>query len=157
MSNRVYITWEEYDKAVEDLCGGLRKAGCSSPAAIVGVARGGLVAAVLVAHKKGYNSVPVYSVTTSTYKGTEQVNPDAPIRGYAPPVPRFADVLVIDDVEATGNTRKRVLGWLADVYAGQEVKITFATVFGKKESTSIKGRDLEEGVWIVFPYEREYT
>jgi uncharacterized protein len=81
IGNKVYLTWDEINILVEDLCNTITSSGVQIKS-ITGIQRGGLIPAVMISHKL---NIPYVS----------RIN---------------KDTLVVDDICDTGETLKTTTG-----------------------------------------------
>ncbi len=117
--------------------------------AIVGVAKGGLIPATLIANR--LKATEVYSVGVHRYKGNEPIDPV--IYGQLPLTKK--ELIIIDDICDSGESFTALFNLLAD--QGLKIKSTVAMVH-KHHGTfnpSIYGMDGMEGSWYQFPWEIE--
>jgi xanthine phosphoribosyltransferase len=124
-------------------------------AAIVGVGRGGLIPATLLAYKLNVDVINNFQV--QSYKG-ENVRGEyrlwqAPDEHF---ISSFVDknILVVDDLSDRGGT----LASIKKFFENRNINALFATLY-VKEGTSfmpdVHVRNYEEDNWIVFPWEIE--
>lgn len=117
---------------------------------VVGVARGGLVPAVIISHKA---DIPLYTVGVRSYTGmtpkleltiTQPLDIDS-IMG--------SKVLLVDDISDTGRT----IDWLYEEYSGQASGIQSLTVCTKATPTKVgyhySCMEVDPSEWVVFPWE----
>ena len=81
VGNKVYLSWDDINILVEDLCNTIKQSGAQIKS-ITGIQRGGLIPAVMISHKL---NIPYVSKTNK-------------------------DTLVVDDICDTGETLKRAVG-----------------------------------------------
>jgi len=138
MKPKLIVDWGSYDTAVEQLAERIRLAGVT-PGGVMGVPRGGLIAAVMLSHQLDVPFVPFRKDRITS------------------------DLLLVDDICDTGHTLSSILG----PQDGTEVQyrpLAIGVVVCKPKGY----RYLEEGLWelrtffgmaaatedwIVFPYE----
>ena len=88
VGNKIFISWDEIDQLVEELCHKIRISGCK-PKSVTGIERGGLIPAVMVSHKL---NIPYVT----------RIN---------------KDTLVVDDICDTGKTLANItLGYSATLH-----------------------------------------
>ena len=165
MIRKIYYTWHDIEKAVNDIVIQLYKDNWT-PDYIVGITRGGLTPAVLLSHLL---DIPMYTLKVSLDNGEELdcdhncwMSEDA--FGYRDGI---KNILIIDDINNGGST----IAWIKqdwnstclpddpkwETVWGQNVR--FAAVvnnLASKESvnySSIEINKSEEPCWITFPWE----
>ncbi|MFP8941676.1 phosphoribosyltransferase [Streptomyces fenghuangensis] len=132
-----------------------------APEAVVGVLRGGMVPATLLAHRLGVRDMRAVEVTRTTADGVGAAK--APEPQYRNPaslgVLTGLDVLVVDDIAGSGATLDRArrlvraLGPSRIRTAAMAVnRDNWSTEPGPEEAIDYIG-ELYEG-WVVFPWER---
>jgi uncharacterized protein len=96
--------WIEITEIIEDLCRAVAADGL--PDVIVGILRGGMVSAVLLAHRLEVRDVRAIDVTHTIADGTNAPKTAVPIVRNQASLGRLddCDVLVIDDVAGSGAT-----------------------------------------------------
>jgi hypoxanthine phosphoribosyltransferase len=81
IGNKVYVSWEDINILVEDLCNTIKSSGAQIKS-ITGIQRGGLIPAVMISHKL---NIPYVSTINK-------------------------DTLVVDDICDTGYTLENIVG-----------------------------------------------
>ena len=117
-----------------------------SPEVVVGLARGGLVPAVIISHILGTKMFPIsYSsaLGNGEYKNYENELPEIP----------FTRLLFIDDIIDTGHTMKEVL----DYYRSMNHIVKVASLY-YREGAAINPDFVWQSIsaqdpWIIFPWE----
>jgi len=111
---------------------------------IIGVARGGLVPAAVIARELDIRLVDTVCVTSYDHQTRGDVNvlkePSGTGEGW----------LVIDDLAHTGNTFKVIRALVPDAH--------FATVYAKPEGRSMVDSfvtEVSQDTWIHFPWDTE--
>ncbi|ROO51617.1 hypothetical protein EDC02_6501 [Micromonospora sp. Llam0] len=154
----IALSWPEIDTIVGRLASGARADG--TPDAVVGVLRGGLVPAVMVAHALGVRTVRAIEIvhTQSDAVGASktaepQVSNPASLGDLAQ-----LDVLVIDDIVGTGATIARTVDL---VRAAGAVRIRTAACVANRvnwrgpgrpdQAVSLLGDEVSG--WVIFPWE----
>ena len=145
-------TWGQYSSAILLLAAHIKALKVSYDA-IVGVSRGGLVAATILSHIlsiKGHQ-LPVHAVSISTYEGEQRVREGAVV-GY---IPNVRSVLVVDDIISSGKTVSAVLKYIRSSLQPRRIRIEVASVYvaQSKQNKYLCGAHIEDNVWVVFPYE----
>lgn len=143
-------SWYQIDKACAVLASKLIPFH-TKETAIIGLARGGLVPAVITSHILGLKVFPVsYSSQAGNgeYKQYENQLPDLIVRGF----PR---VIIIDDIVDSGHTMKEV----AEHYISKHTKHSVTTCSLYYKVDSVYRPDLfwqeipADSPWIEFPWE----
>jgi hypothetical protein len=169
MIKKIYYTWHDIEKAVNDIVSQLYKDGWK-PDYIVGISRGGLTPAVLFSHLLG---IPMYTLKVSLRDGVEEdcdhncwMAEDA--FGYDMDLEsKPANILIVDDINDGGSTITWIKqDWPASCLPNSEhwndvwgKNVRFATVvnnLASKETVSYSSIEInktEEDSWIVFPWE----
>ena len=113
MADREVLTWPDFGSACRELAGQVTGDGYR-PEIVLGIARGGLLAAGALSY--GLNVKNVHVVNMEFYTGVDE-RLDMPV--MLPPAPSTVDlsgarVLIVDDVADTGETIKAVRDFCAD-------------------------------------------
>jgi hypoxanthine phosphoribosyltransferase len=149
---KLYLSWEEYTAAVDILVRRIQDRGVPrSFDAIVGVSRGGLVAATLLSHRLG--GIPVHAVSVATYDAAHNQVHCPEVTGY---VPASGALLIVDDIVDSGTTAAAVFAFVAQRHEGT-VDTVAVCVRPKWERRFMAGMVVAEGTWVVFPYEVEVS
>lgn len=117
------------------------------PDVIVGLARGGLIPAVILSHILCIKMFPVsYSSKAGNgeYKEYDNTLPDLP----------FKKLLIVDDIADTGNTLKEVV----QHYTNKGHEIQSAVLYYKAGASIIRPSYFWQEIpansdWIIFPFE----
>jgi len=169
MIKKIYYTWHDIEKAVNDIVSQLYKDGWK-PDYIVGISRGGLTPAVLLSHLL---DLPMYTLKVSLRDGVEEdcdhncwMAEDA--FGYDIDLESNpANILIVDDINDGGSTIAWIKrDWPASCLPNSEhwndvwgKNVRFATVvnnLASKETVSYSSIEInkaEDPCWIVFPWE----
>lgn len=125
------ITWEKIDKAVDILTKHIKDAKINYEV-LYGLARGGLVPAVMLSHKL---KVPMVLNMEEVWRLKV----------------KNKDVLIVDDILDTGDTLKYFA----------EQKFDIATLFTRVHTSKIKSKynayNIEHDNWLLFPWETDTT
>lgn len=142
MTEKIYISWDEFHSDTKNLCTKIKNSGTYNK--IVAVSRGGLLPAGILAYELDIRQTAV--VNMSTYDGDKQRNQaDFEINSAIGTVDE--KTLIVDDLSDTGNTY-HILRPLFP-------KATFVTVYAKPKGLSavdIFSRQIPEK-WVVFPWD----
>ena len=116
---------------------------------VVGVGRGGLIPATMLAYKLNKK---VVNFGISTYDNMSQkLNYDIYQHIIIPD--KKTRVLVVDDICDSGNT----FNIIRETYKDEpNLQFTFASLFARDRVTSevdYYGLSVSEGIWLVFPWE----
>lgn len=149
------ITWKEYEDLIDEIATGIPSS-AQGYSAIVGLARGGLVAAVMLAHKLEIDRV--YSWGMRSYSGQDQTE----IRVYQPlsedtlaELRASEKFLIVDDVVDNQKTLKFAMTQLEDEGITKD-RYHIATTVAKGEIPDwldFYGAAYSIEDWIVFPFE----
>ncbi|MCK9878271.1 hypothetical protein MXD59_21280 [Frankia sp. Ag45/Mut15] len=166
------LTWPELTDITEQLAAAV--AADAVPDVIVGILRGGMVPAVLLAHRLGVRDVRALPITHTRYDGVNAPKTERPMLAYPGSVGRLEgrDVLVVDDVMGSGETLEAACGHLAGQgarrirsaiclrnRANQPVADTAGAGDdvaddggGDARTPTYLGREIQR--WVVFPWEQ---
>jgi xanthine phosphoribosyltransferase len=141
-----HVSWDQFHRDARALAWRLAETGPYS--AVVGIARGGLVPAAIVARELDLRMVE--SISIVSYDHTVQQAPPKVIKSIAPELVRGEGqgILVVDDLVDTGATARVVRdllpkAHLATIYAkplGRPYVDTFMT-------------EVSQDTWIYFPWD----
>lgn len=146
MPDIVTITWEEIEVAVTSLARQITKIGQKYDG-VCGIARGGVIPAVLIAGRLGIRKFRTFQVR---FYNDDEKEPGK--RGYAiadEPATYFPGKwLFVDDIIDSGETRKVV----EDRFLGHH----FCALFARKHMKGkvMAGLVLKEDSWLEFPWEK---
>jgi hypoxanthine phosphoribosyltransferase len=142
----VHPSWNQIEKGTSFLSLKVAQgAGNFKPKAIIGLARGGLVPAVIMSHLLDVKMFPVsYSSKKGEYKGHENILPEFPITW---------DILIVDDICDTGYTMKEV-----DKFYCLNGNVVRTAALYHKEGAVITPDYIWQSIpkdanWIEFPWE----
>lgn len=112
------LDWAHLDRLIGFLAKHVREDGV--PDLVVGILRGGMVPAVMLAHRLGVRSVRGVEVTHTTIEGPNGPKTPHPVITNPGSLGAFADadVLLVDDVTGSGDTADTAAGLLS-VSAGR--------------------------------------
>jgi len=144
--DRVYLSWWQVEKALQSLALSVRDFG---PDVIVGIARGGLIPAVMISHALGDVELRVMDV--KFYKGIgERVGEPVitiPLHGSL----EDKRVLIVDDVSDTGKTLEVVI---EEVKKAGAKEIRVACLVAKPWTKVMPNYYVfRTDGWVVFPWE----
>jgi hypoxanthine phosphoribosyltransferase len=152
------LTWGDIDDACASLASAVRDAG-PLPAVVAGVSRGGLIPAVMLAHRLGLREVRAACLVRTA---SDEVNaPKAPVPSDTCPGSlgdlSGLDVLVVDDVAGSGATVSEAARLALE--AGAARVRTAACVVNDGNWGSGPLPDyvaIRAGRWVVFPWEESW-
>lgn len=147
----IRISWEEVEDILWELFVAMRKSGYS-PDVVIGVARGGLAPARILADYLKNKYVCTFQMG---HWGDGKNLSDKPKIVF--PLPEVdlshREVLVVDDVSDEGGTMEEVVNYLRDKVGGIRTAVVI-----DKDITRFKpdfcGRVLKEWGWILFPWSK---
>jgi uncharacterized protein len=98
------ISWQEISTLTAALASAVAADGC--PEVVVGVLRGGMVPAVLIAHRLGVRDLRAVALTRTERDGADAPKSSLPVLANPGSLGdlKGRDVLVVDDVAGTGGT-----------------------------------------------------
>ena len=143
MTEKLYITWDEFHKDTKELCSKIKAKGQYNK--IIAVSRGGLLPAGIVAYDLNIRDTEV--VNMSTYDGEKQRQQNCFEIKSAEVGIVDERTLVIDDLSDTGNT----FNLLRQMFP----KACFVSVYAKSKGKSyvdVFTREMPDS-WIVFPWD----
>lgn len=140
-----YLSWWQIEKASSQLAMLCKD---FDPDVIVGIARGGLIPAVMVSHT--YKKRLIY-VDAKFYKDIEERDKEPIIRSPLSGEVKGKRVLIVDDVVDTGKTLKTIM----EHVQGQKPEgiMTAALVTKPKAEMKPDKYIFKTDRWIVFPWE----
>ena len=137
------VTWEQLHRDAKALAWRLLEQGPFN--SIVGIARGGLVPAAIIARELDIRMVDTLCICT--YQKREQTGGEQILKGLSSD---GEGMLVIDDLVDTGNTGRLVRQMLP--------KAHFATLYAKPAGKPLVDTfitEVSQDTWILFPWDSE--
>lgn len=137
------VTWDQLHRDAKALAWRLLEKGPFTK--IVGIARGGLVPAAIIARELDIRLVD--TVCIATYQKREQTGGEEVLKGIEGD---GEGLLVVDDLVDTGNTGKIVRSMLP--------KAHFATLYSKPAGRPLVDTyitEVSQDTWILFPWDSE--
>lgn len=148
------INWHDITFCIDRLVESIKKTN-AVPEAIIGIGRGGLIPATLLAYKLDVNKV--YNFSVQSYSAdNKQLQQFTTVQEPGDDIKQFSDknVIVVDDLADSGNTFAYIKERLAELHGLHDVKTAaicikehtahipdfFVTVYPKSE-------------WIIFPWD----
>jgi hypoxanthine phosphoribosyltransferase len=144
---KCYIGWPEFDRLTEQMIASIEASGRAYDL-IVGVARGGIPAALKVANQL---STKINFVNVKSYRSDRRRRKPKILSTPKREIRRLR-LLVIDDIVDSDNTMKTVVDWLDK---NEAASVETAALFVKRGSDFVPTylvRTVDD--WIVFPWER---
>lgn len=142
MSDKLYISWQEFHQHTKQLAEKLKSNGSWNK--IVAVSRGGLLPAGILAYELDIRNVEV--VNMSSYDGDKQRSKEnIDIKSFVGDVDE--NTIVIDDLSDTGNTFRLLRQEFPHAH--------FAAVYAKSKGKNLVDFYVSEmpDQWIVFPWD----
>jgi|APSaa5957512493_1039668.scaffolds.fasta_scaffold120662_2 hypoxanthine phosphoribosyltransferase len=153
-------TWDYVTTACKDLAEKITRAKVE-PKYIIGVSRGGLIPATLLAKELGVREV--YSFGVRSYSdGIDFESRRAEPTVYQDikhcyQLCRDNNILIVDDITDKGNTFKFITNYLLDMSAALPRRVSTVTLFRKEQSSykpSFTHACVDDNEWVIFPWER---
>jgi xanthine phosphoribosyltransferase len=142
-NTQLIITWEQFYSDTQELGGKLMTLGPWD--GIIGVARGGLVPATIIAHILGIRSID--TVCISSYSDETKAK-DMDLEILTTIEKKHGKWLVVDDLVDTGHTAKVV----KDLVPSAFISCVYAKPQGEP-FIDIFAKSIPQSTWIVFPWE----
>ena len=143
MTDKIYITWNEFHQDVKNLCKKIKNSGKDFNK-IVAISRGGFIPAGIIAYELDIRKTAVINI--STYVGSKHLKLDEVDNPEY--VGRVDEkTLIVDDLSDSGQTFQ--------VMRRQFPNGTYVTIYAKKrgsQQVDIYERDMPEK-WLVFPWD----
>lgn len=141
-----HVSWDQFHRDARALAWRLAEIGPFI--AVVGIARGGLVPAAIVARELDLRMVECISVVS--YEHTTQQGPPKIIKSIAPEIAHNGGIgiLVVDDLVDTGATMRAVRALLPRAHV--------ATVYAKplgRPTVDTFMTEVSQDTWIYFPWD----
>jgi len=156
------LGWPAFTRLATGLAADI--AGDGTPQVLVGVLRGGMIPAVILAHLLGLRAVRAVEVTHTTADGVDAAKTDVPVVVRPDTLGDLAgmDVLIVDDIAGTGDTMTTTAALVRR--AGARRVRTVACVVN--ETNLRKARTEQPGEvltyvgtvvqgWVIFPWETQ--
>jgi xanthine phosphoribosyltransferase len=143
---KLFLSWQDIHTYLSDIHSKTKH--LDQNAGIVGLSRGGLVPAVMLAHLKG-----ISTFYTSGIKSYDEENKTTEIMFQYPDKNALKDkdtVYVVDDICDTGGTLKFIENYLLPI---KIISITLVYRTNDVYKPNYFGTQLSDKRWIVFPWE----
>lgn len=142
MTEKIYITWEEFHQDVKLLAQKLKS--IDNFSRIVAVSRGGLIPAGIVAYELGIRNCDAVCIASYDNE-TKRDDQDVKFGSILPNID--AHTVIIDDLADSGRTLQ--------ILRGQYPQATLACIYAKpkgQEFCDIYAEPLTDS-WVVFPWD----
>lgn len=153
MSNKKYYDYAEIHGFCETLATRLKGENFDS---VVGVSRGGLIPATIIAEKMKVRQLRTVGVRSYQLSGITKRSKSVLYQSCSPYL--TGDILVIDDISDTGETFKFLLDHFRK--NKQINKIITCSLFVRRSTSFIPDyyhTDIIGNEWVVFPWETDPT
>lgn len=145
------LTWAEFDRAVQELAGAIRKS--FAPQAVVGVAHGGVFVGGALSSALGCEFFPVRISRRSRDRGEGTKTRSNPkLAGVMPRELKGRRVLIVDDVASSGDTLELASQLAREVGAK---KVETACLVARPEGFAPDYCALATASLVVFPWDYE--
>ena len=163
VSGKHYLDWKDITEAVSSLAVSIESHNCQFER-ILGISRGGLIPATMLAHQLGIQEVG--SLQLESYNGSKQDK----IRMYPPIEPKAAGInnfqmwgafaskwdkpttLIVDDLHDSGASAR----WVREMFPEMCMATLFWKNHGARPVVGFPGIELPNK-WITFPWEKDDT
>ncbi|MGH3916111.1 MAG: phosphoribosyltransferase [Pseudonocardiaceae bacterium] len=154
------LTWTELDYHVAALAERIRQDGV--PQVVIGILRGGMVPAVLLAHRLGVRDVrgiEVIRTLTDGPNGPKASHPQVTNPASLGTLPAEADVLIIDDVAGSGATLHTAAALLSDSAGRVRRAVVVVNIINWNNANPATPQEVQDYVgttcagWVCFPWE----
>lgn len=153
------LTWSELDHYIAVLAEHVRRDGV--PDVVVGILRGGMVAAVLLAHQLGVRDVRGIEVTRTLADGPNGAKTPSPVVINPASLGTFThdDVLLVDDVAGSGDTVGTAAGLLSGSAGRVRRAVVVVNVLNWNTANTQAPHEIQDYIgttcagWVRFPWE----
>lgn len=147
MAKEISLSWDNVEMYCADIATAIARG--DRPSYIVGISRGGLIPAAIIAHR--LNIKRVYTIRATSYEGRKRgaLHIECPL-----PFRAGRSVLIVDDVYDSGETFKAVnmalpgCDWAFTVLKDQIPGALLTT-----GQSTYHGLNVEKNAWVKFPWE----
>jgi xanthine phosphoribosyltransferase len=142
------VSWDQFHRDARALAWRLSAAGPFR--AVVGITRGGLVPAAIVARELGIRVIETVSIASYDYDKQGQVTVLKPVSPVFTGSDQGHGILIVDDLVDTGATAKVVREMLPRAH--------FATVYAKPSGRPLVDTfvtEVSQDTWIYLPWDME--
>lgn len=154
------LTWGDIEQHVTSVTAAITRDG--SPEAIVAIARGGLIPAVLLAHRFGCRDLRTLNIAHTTTDAVHADKTTRPVLTGALAVDGLAgrDVLLVDDIAGSGDTLVAARHLLSHTIGARRLRtvvlvVNTANWTHHQQAPTYVGHRVEG--WVIFPWERPAT
>ncbi|MFC5186804.1 phosphoribosyltransferase [Actinomadura harenae] len=151
------MTWGDIQQHVASVTAAITRDG--SPEAIVAIARGGLIPAVLLAHRFGCRDLRTLNFTHTTTDAVHADKTTSPVLTGVLAVDGLAgrDVLLVDDIAGSGDTLAAARHLLSHTAAARRLRtvvlvVNTANWTRHQQAPTYVGHRVEG--WVTFPWEQ---
>lgn len=138
------VTWDTIDLYVDNILEQIKDKKIDT---VLGLARGGMIPATILAYRLGNNNLQQLGVRTRGVEATQF---------YGNPV-LFGNVLVVDDINDSGRTFIEAAKYLDYHFDRGEINDVIFSACSKRYNTKwskgIYGSIIENDDWLVYPWE----
>jgi len=154
----VCLTWSRIEALTHQLA--VRVQGDGLPETVVGIMRGGMIPAVMIAHQLGIRDVRTIEVTHTASDGINAAKTSAPVYKNPASLGDLAgrDVLLIDDIAGSGATLDRTRRMI-EALGARRLRTAVLTV-NRANWHSASGPEAcidyiaeLNNTWVIFPWE----
>ena len=164
----IELTWMHVESAVAYMCDHLKNDLEWQPDLIIGISRGGLVPAVMMAHNLGVLKVEAFQLHSYDDEGRKSLpTPVSEINtlggvlsaGRVSNMIRSHKVLFVEDIVDSGDTMTWLKAFIEDLDFWGDLEVKYAALALKKHKApssawpDISAWVYEESGWISFPWE----
>ena len=148
--NKVYLSWQDVHTYCDRLAVKIA-AETKRINNVIGIAKGGLIPATILAKKLGINKV--YSIGASSYTGQQKDEEGVNVYQDIPEELHSQINLYVDDISDTGGTFNYLL---KERGHGLDRGIYTATIHVKPHTKFVPTfthKEIDNDVWVVYPWE----
>jgi hypoxanthine phosphoribosyltransferase len=154
------LTWNELDRHIAVLADLIRHDGV--PDVVVGILRGGMVAAVLLAHQLGVRDVRGLEVTRTLADGPNGAKSPSPVITNPASLGTFThdeDVVLVDDVAGSGATLDTTAGLLCGSAGRLRRAVVVVNILNWNAANTRPPQEIQDYIgitcagWVRFPWE----
>ena len=145
---KIFLGWDEITALINEIQKDTSHLD-SSKNAIIGIARGGLIPAVMLSHLK--DNIPVYAIGTRSYKEEKRQEDVIYQELNLDEIKQYSNIFVVDDICDTGKTFLQIKNKIL-----HPSLISCSIIY--REDAAYKpdyyGVQILDKKWIVFPWEK---
>lgn len=154
----VCLTWSRVEVLTRQLA--VRVHGDGMPETVVGIMRGGMIPAVMIAHQLGIRDVRTIEVTHTASDGINAAKTSAPAYKNPASLGDLAgrDVLLVDDIAGSGATLERTHR-IIEALGARRLRTAVLTVnranwrAASRPEACINYIAEQTDTWVIFPWE----